>query len=427
MNITENENGRIITIARLTSEQAVTQLNHLLSGYGTINQLYLARITMTRAVRRALAKVLSLPERNWLSLKLVDCLMEIDSEWIELERSLNIQCLVLQTTSRFRATDCCFPILASISKVKSLRLCSGSISEDMAKELEKGLYNTTTLEELSFSGSRRLFAQASVLESLARGLKKNMSLRSLSLGDIQAQDQDISRLLTFLRHINLHQLDLSNNLIADKTIRTLARVVLPNCPNLQVLDLSLQRYRPNMKILAPALAQSKLRQLILSNSQLEDEDVVALVDTLLQPTAALTDLNLENNRRVTGASLLYFAENLPRIKCLRHLNIRKMTDYKSQKVLKAIAKNMEKNTHLLLLRTNYFLCVEQTREIQYLVNANRGGRRALEEGIPITSWPKLLERANSITYYCPLNQNAPADAIYTLIRNSPGLWKESSN
>ena len=68
MNITDKENGRIMTIARLTSEQAVTQLNHLLSDYGTVNQIYLARITMTRAVRRALlAKVLSLPERNWVS------------------------------------------------------------------------------------------------------------------------------------------------------------------------------------------------------------------------------------------------------------------------------------------------------------------------------------------------------------------------
>lgn len=429
MNIVDTEEGRLLTIARLSSDQAVSQLTYLIDGYHDVNQLSLHRITMTSSVYKALARVLLESQENkWKSLKFVDCPLQAvrgASDASLLENLFGVVShLTLQTTSS-AATSASFLPVSSIAKVKSVRICSGAWTHRMAADIEEVLSKTTTLEELSFSGSRRFcHEETPVLPYLARGLAQNTSIQSLDFGDVQAQDGKMAELLSSLRHPKLRKLDLSNNLIGDRTLRALADIVLPNCPSLRLLDLSLQRHRMNMTILGSGLQRSSsLRQLDLSSCQMIDEDVTALVDKLVDPNFSVSDLNLSNNRKVTGTSLVYLAEWLPNITCLQHLNIRKMTDYKSHKVLDAIAEGLSTNVNLLLLQMNYFLYVEKTRKIQYLVNANRGGRRALGECVPLGLWPCILERTNCMTYYCPLEQNAKADAIYTLLRNNPGLWE----
>jgi hypothetical protein len=471
MNIIETEDGgKLLTISCLTSDQAANQLSHLSSGYNGIDHLCLERVTMSSLVCKKLTKLLLHPERDWKSLKFVDCPKQaaasdgdssrgfvqatssqdeslsrfqaqgntppphhnnpvritapivILTESEILEDAIGVPRLVLQTTSSMAASSCFLPV-SSMTKVKSLRICCGAFTQKITEEIEKGLNNTTTLEELSFSGSRNWSPHA--LESLSRGLAENTSIRSLDFGDALLNDQKMPRLLNNLRHISLQRLDLSNNLIGDQVLHVLANVVLKDCPSLHLLDLCLQRNRLNMTILAPALQQcSSLKILKVANCQMIDEDVIALVDALVEPNASICDLNLSDNRRVTEQSLMYMARRLSDIACLRCLNIRKMAGSKSENVLKAIAEGLAGNTSLLLLRMNYFLCVEHTRQIQYLVNANRGGRHVLgERRLPLGVWPHIFERASNMLYYCPLPQNAKVDAIYILLRSSPSMWE----
>jgi hypothetical protein len=84
---------------------------------------------------------------------------------------------------------------------------------------------------------------------------------------------------------------------------------------------------------------------------------------------------------------------------------------------------MLQNSSLLLLRTTFWKHVQHGRQIQYLVNANRGGRRVLGEQIPLALWPLVIKRADNMVYYCPLAQNAKLDAVYHLFRNTPVLWE----
>jgi hypothetical protein len=91
--------------------------------------------------------------------------------------------------------------------------------------------------------------------------------------------------------------------------------------------------------------------------------------------------------------------------------------------MKALRHGMLENTKLLLLRFVFWKHVRHGRHVQYFVNANRGGRRALEEHLNPALWPLVFQRANDMMYYCPLKQNAKADAVYHLFRNAPMLWE----
>jgi hypothetical protein len=422
MNFSDSEDGRVFTAARLSSDQVVTQLNHLQAGYEGVNQIVLERIELNQRVARSLTSLLQSDKHSWISIKFVDCRQILDeAEITALSRFIVVPRLFLQTTPNYPTNvDCFFPI-ESVSRVKSIRICTHSFTEDMARRLSDGLVQTSTLEELSLSGSRRV---GSMITILAQGMRENKSLRCLDLGDCQLHDSPMYELLTSLKgHPNLQKLDLSNNLLADQALQALTDSLLPNNKCLQMLDVSLQRNRLKMSILAPALANpaTSLKQFYASNCRLEDEDVIVLVDALVE-NSALRDLDLSNNRQVTDAALIYLAARLPEIK-LNHLNLRKMKIKGSLPVMKALHEGMRRNTSLLLLRIYYWKHVQYAEQIQYFVNANRGGRQVLGESIPLGLWPLVFQRAHNQLYYCPLGQHAKVDAVYHLFRNASALWE----
>jgi hypothetical protein len=424
MNFTDAADGRVFTAARLSSDQVLNQLNHLQQGYEDVNQIILERIELNRQVARALARLLKSDKHTWIVLKCVDCQHLLDeSDLMEVVESLAVPRLFLQTTPNFPVNvEATFFPIEGITRVKSLRICTHTFTPDIFDRLEAGLAATTTLEELSLSGSRRCGSHAG---SLIRGFQNNKALRYLDLRDCQLNDDHMCEFVTALRdHPNLRKLDLSNNLWSDRTLRALAISLLPHCRTLQSLDLSLQRHSVRVSILAPALANSgtSLKQLYLSNCGLEDPEVIALVDALTQNTT-LQDLNLSNNRQVSDTALIYLAERLPRLHLL-YLNIRAMKPPNgSLPVMMALHEGMRRNTSLLLLRHFYWKHVQHARQIQYYINANRGGRRVLAEPIPLSLWPLVLERAYNMSYFCPLAQHAKVDAIYNLFRHAPALWE----
>jgi hypothetical protein len=187
MTITETEDGRLVTIARLTSEQAVGQINNLLKGYENVSQLCFDGIDMNRTVCKALEGRLLQPDKNLISLRFVDCSFYYSyvqdppdappkkqadmTETNDLEDALNNQQLFVQSTPIYRGPGLFFEI-SSIRSHVSLRVCSGLITGRMVEGIAEELSQMTVLEELSFSGSRRLDFPA--IEFLARGLGSNI-------------------------------------------------------------------------------------------------------------------------------------------------------------------------------------------------------------------------------------------------------------
>jgi Ran GTPase-activating protein (RanGAP) involved in mRNA processing and transport len=428
MEFSDTPEGRVFTAARLNSQDAATRLTHLADGYKDVNQLVLERLELDRRAMRALKLCLESECHSWISLKLVDCRVdpnEDDEIVSQLIQGLQFPPrLFLQSTRAFPSDfSPFFPLECIDRNVKSLRICTNAWTHDMRRRLKDAISRTKTLEELCLSGSRR--RGAAYMDHLVEGLQANTSIQVLDLGDSQLDDTRAAAVITALKgHTNLRKLDLSNNQFGDGALEALAtELLLPQTTNLQILDLSLQRNRMNLTVLAPALATNqKLKKLFLQNSRLIDQDVKALTDALCQNTS-LRELNLSDNLQVTDAGLIYLASKLPEMS-LSHLNIRKTQPPSgSLAVMKALREGMQENTKLLLLRSCFWKIVQHGRHVQYFVNANRGGRRALEENLNPALWPLVFQRANEMMYYCPVAQNAKVDAVYHLFRNAPVLWE----
>ena len=438
-NITE---GRAFVVARLHSEDAATRLRfHLDSARNDFNQLVLEQITLDRQVVMALKDVLESDHHSWVSLKFVDCRLarafaaggqsEEGAEHlyrtVESDLQFPPHLFIQATAAAFqmdRNPNPPFLPLDCIGGTKSLRVCTKVMTEDIARRLKDTISFTTTLEEVSLSGSRRLGGTS--LSRLVKGLRANTSIKVLDLGDCQLDDaRTMSFLAALKEHNSLHTLDLSNNQFSDESLKVLASDLLCDKTKVQVLDLSMQQCRMNMKIIAPALvANATLKTLDLKNSRLVDEDVVALAD-LLCANRCIQDLNLSDNRQITDGGIIYFASKLPQMKNLKRLNIRKtQPPTGSLAVMEALRAGMQKNTQLTLLRTVFWKYVCHGRHVQHLVNLNRGGRRALDETLSPALWALVFQRANEMTYYCPLTQNAKTDAVYHLFRYSPSLWED---
>eukprot|EP00339_Tiarina_fusa_P029683 CAMPEP_0117058690 /NCGR_PEP_ID=MMETSP0472-20121206/40773_1 /TAXON_ID=693140 ORGANISM="Tiarina fusus, Strain LIS" /NCGR_SAMPLE_ID=MMETSP0472 /ASSEMBLY_ACC=CAM_ASM_000603 /LENGTH=426 /DNA_ID=CAMNT_0004776117 /DNA_START=59 /DNA_END=1339 /DNA_ORIENTATION=+ len=426
MEFSDTPEGRVYTAARLSSQDTATRLTHLSQGYNDVNQLVLERIELDRQVARALKLCLESECHAWISLKLVDCLIGSDEDESLLSEIIQEfkfpPRLFLQTTPAFPSDRTPFFPLECMDRIKSLRICTNAWAPEMRDRLRNAIASTTTLEELSLTGSRR---GAAYNNSLAAGLQANKSIKVLDMGDVQLDDTRAAALMSALKdHTNLRTLDLSNNHFGDGGLRALTtELLLPQATDLQILDMSLQRNRMDMAIMAPALARNKkLKKLFLQNSRLVDEDITELTDALCENTD-LRELNLSDNRQVTDAGIIYLGSKLPNMN-LTHLNIRKtQSPTASLSVMKALREGMNENTKLLLLRAVFWKHVQHGRHVQYFVNANRGGRRALEEHLNPALWPLVFQRANEMMYYCPLSQNAKVDAVYHLFRNAPVLWE----
>jgi hypothetical protein len=427
MNISDSSEGRTLLVARCDSFDASRQLQRITDGnYKGINQIVLERIEMNERVISSLTRLMKLTDRKWLSLKLVDCQSGIVEE-AELENFVDslshVKRLLLQTTPTSQHTSQYFFPIERCLRTSSLRLYVSNFDETLATKLASLLKASTTLKELSLAGSRRCGLQAQIL---AQAFQENKSFEMLDLGDCQLNDDNTCRLVDALsRQPKLKKLDLSNNSLSDQTLRALNNLLSQGQSPLQSLDLSLQRHSLNISLLAPALTQQStgLKQLHLSNCGLADEETFPILDALTQ-NQQLENLDVSNNRQLSDRFLVYLGERLPKMQ-LKFLNIRKLKPPNgSPAAMVALQDGVRQNTTLQLLRLLFWRELRPARWIQIYINLNRGGRRALEEKIPLSLWPLVFERAQNRIYYCPLLKqfNASEDAIFHLFRNEPALW-----
>jgi Ran GTPase-activating protein (RanGAP) involved in mRNA processing and transport len=425
--------GLTFTLARLGRFLAITRLQMVLQEYPKVQNLILQQMDLCEPILDVLAKLAC--DRAWKSWKVVDCRMRSSSvapdypALLYLEQP-NVQIFMLQTTTTFssrRPEDAVqfLPVGRLLhsknSVLQYLRLSFYELDVVTALGLSQGLEQTTSLVDLCLSGTRRCGRH---VELLSRGLQRNRTLTSLGMADCQLSDECIADLVTALQgHATLGSLDLSNNSCAQRGLLAL-REMVAQTPNLHTLDLKMQRQRLDLSLLAPALhSNTSLKKLGLSNTSLQDDDVMCLVDALLHNTT-LQDLDLSDNRKVSDVALLHLAQRLPRLHLVT-LNLRKLQNRGSESVLQAMAEGMRDNDTLQLLRIHYWRHVQYTRQILFCANANRGGRRILrqQETVPLGVWPHVMERAFRKSYFCPLAQQAGIDNTYYLLRNAPVLWE----
>ena len=431
MNVLDTLEGRVLVVSCVTTDEAMHQLNQVKDDDG-INQICLLRLDINEQLIACLSHVLEMYDRSWLSLKLVDCqFRELDDkqEQAFLATLSHFEQLFLQTTNNAQNTSQYILPIRGASRVSSLRLCISNVEESMARMLVRCLSTAdSTLSDLCLSGSRRCGSQVTILAEAFRG---NKSLEKLDLGDCQLNDENMFVLLNALRgHPKLKHLDISNNNLSDRTLQALLEMILHPNSQLEAVDLGLQRRSLNVLLLAPAIAQNPpfLKRLYLSNCGLVDNKVFPLIDALTHNTH-LETLDLSKNRQLTDNFLIYLGHRLPRIHLatLNVLNLHPSSG--SPAAMRAISEGLRQNTHMELLRLLFWKELISARWIQVYINLNRGGRRALEEKIPLTLWPLILERAQNCRYFCPLlvQNSAKDDSIYYLLRNEPALWQQSNS
>jgi len=408
---------------------AMEQLDHVKDD-PDINQICLLRLEMNDQLSSCLSRIVKIDGRSWRSLKLVDCpvgVLDDTHDKVLLDTLSQFDQLFLQTTHNTTDTSqCIFPVRGA-SQVSTVRLCINNFDESLAQTLKQCLSTTNSiLTDLCLSGSRRCGPQVAIL---AEAFRANQSLEKLDLGDCQLNDDHLALLLGALcGHPKLKQLDVSNNNLSNRTLQVLRDILVhPDC-HLEAVDLGLQRRSVNVSLLALAIAQNppSLKRLYLSNCGLVDSKVFPLINALTLNTH-LESLDLSKNRQLTDQFLIYLGHHLPRLH-LTSLNVLNLHPSSgSPAAMRAMSEGLRQNTHLELLRLVFWKELISSRWIQVYINWNRGGRRALEEKVPLALWPLILERAQKCRYYCPLlvQNNAHDDAIYYLLRHEPALWQQA--
>jgi Ran GTPase-activating protein (RanGAP) involved in mRNA processing and transport len=427
--------GKSFSLVRCGAQQAAVRLEKVLQDYHSVQELTLRQIDLTPSIIHLLASLGH--DRAWTSWTVEDCRRIINSndesrteeEQATLGRlaQSNVSSLKLRTTMVFPRDQRHFMdlelFLQKNATVETLTVSYHSFSEADARELASGLHLAKNLERLCLSGSQNVAREMPIL---VVGLQNNSSLESLDVGDCKLHDIVIADLIDGIHlHPKLEELNVSNNFCGRIALERLSRWLRrPDCL-LKSVDLKMQRFRLNIVTdLSESLQHNtSLVNLVLSNTSLINEDVISLVDALVE-NKTLKNLSISDNRQVSDAALIHLASKLPKLS-LKTLNLRKLENRGSEEVMEALSIGMEQNYELQWLKIHYWRHIQFTRRILFYANANRGGRRALkpENTPPLALWPKILERAQTVSYFLPINQHVEVDNVYNLLRNAPEIWE----
>lgn len=298
--------------------------------------------------------------------------------------------------------------------------------------------NIGSLQHLDLSGSN--FSK-STIDSISRALSTNTTLQSISFGGCNLDDQSLSQILKSVKeHPTLAKLDLSRNFLAKsastKAVDAIAELLKSDDTKLESLDLSEQqspgqmtvatdmgistelreaegRHKIALKNALDALSRNeRLQRIDLSGNSgcfMDMENVKALTSCLVTNTA-LCHVDV-SACHLNPEGICHLAQTcIPRCsKTLKSLvlfasetsdNNRTKIDDWSGAVL-SLKRGLQFNSTLESLGEldDIGINFELRSSLQYLMNENRGGRRALQtDDLPITIWPNVLARAARIEY-----------------------------
>jgi Ran GTPase-activating protein (RanGAP) involved in mRNA processing and transport len=315
------------------------------------------------------------------------------------------------------------------SSITSLDLQNCIIQDPIAVRLAWLLRNNSTpaLQFLDLSNCELTETGAI---SIASVLSTNSTLTTLKLAQNDFRDRGAQALAYALgENSALQHLDLASNRFTEACIEPFANALHQNS-TLQLLNLCCNRLRDGVGQIFDALHHnSTLQDLDISYNRISDAGAVALASSLTN--CGLCTLKMcDNDIGPEGGRSI--AEAVQANTTLRVLALIRCGGecIGSPEILEGIQLGtLQENCQLEC----FTLCARDAgrrEEILHTLNCNRGGRNILQNlNFPLTLWPMVLERADTIMYYRGEQNVESADSqrpqlsvLYSLLRGAPWLF-----
>lgn len=332
-------------------------------------------------------------------------------------------------------------------KISGLRIINGSSNDDDHHWCNKFINNNhllyLDLSDSSFS--------APTTSSTANALSLNNTLQSVNLGGCSLSDQLLSQIIESVQaHPSLMKLTLSRNFLAKSSsteaLDAIAQLMKSKNSKLKHLDLSKQQH-PVMAAVTNDMENG------LEENETEEKLKVAFMNALnaLSSNTTLRSINLSGNDgcfselhsvqalssclasnrtlhqvdisscHLTPGGLTHLAQNcVPRcsgnLKSLLlfgHEMIMNSTNDDWAPAFLSLEKGLQSNSTIQSLGGLDVAMDSKTKSsLQYLLNVNRAGRRALQaDQLPLGAWSNILARASRIEYESPRNDKNDDDRV----------------
>lgn len=333
-------------------------------------------------------------------------------------------------------------------KISGLRIRNGSSNDDNHHWCNKFINNNHLLH-LDLSDSS---FSAPTMSSIANALSLNNNLQSVNLGGCSLTDQLLSQIIESVQeHPSLMKLTLSRNFLAKSSsteaLDAIAQLMKSKNSKLRHLDLSKQQH-PVMAAVINDIESS------LEDNETEEKLKVAFMNALnaLSFNTTLRSINLSGNDgcfselhsvqalssclasnralhqvdisscHLTPDGLTHLAQNcVPRcsgnLKSLLLFGDEMITNSNSMNdwtpAFLSLEKGLQSNSTIQSLGGFDVAMDSKTKSsLQYLLNVNRAGRRALQaDQLPLGAWSNILARASRIEYESPRNDKNDDDSV----------------
>jgi Ran GTPase-activating protein (RanGAP) involved in mRNA processing and transport len=362
--------------------------------------------------------------------------------------------------------------LCQSKSLQCLRWIESDLSASTISALSDGLQHNTSLRVLDLRGNGLSAEHCKPLGDLLR----HCSLDKLILEENLIGDEGLDHLATGL--VKLRKVNLRCNLITSSGCKLLADALVMDEASLQTLDVSENAISDDgAEALGSAIDRSSLLELMIESCLVTDNGVTGLIHSLCDSKALLQSLSLaqnhisetgtsalvkmlarneslisldlsschlsdksieilaqglttDKNRTIKHLSLAFNefgnggAESLGRLlpRCwLERLEIQ--FNYFDDKGLAAIVHGLSnsywlKDLFVLSSSTYCSMSGKLVNEMSHWLALNRAGRRAvLDDSVPLSVWPRLLERADQV---------AGPESLFHMLRNRPDLVASTS-
>lgn len=294
--------------------------------------------------------------------------------------------------------------------------------------------NNKSLLHLDLSGS---YFSKSTISGISKALSLNTTLQSVKFGDCCLDDRSLSQILQSVKeHPSLTKLDLSRNFLAKSAstnaVNAVAELLKSKQSNLESLDLSNQQSPGQMamptemeeseieerhktafgKALDALSKNDRLQRINLSGNSgcFADLENIRALSSCLASNTSLCYVDV-SSCHINPTGISYMAQKcIPRCsKKLKSLvlfdnetsnnSITKFDDWAD--IFQSLERGLQFNSTLESLGEldDIGMKFESRSSLQYLLNENRAGRRALQtDDLPLAVWPDVLARAGRIEY-----------------------------
>jgi hypothetical protein len=389
-----------------------------------ITDIYFWNIQFTPGIVQALGTLLQHGGRHWNSIKILSCMGLVAEAVSTILSSQRVTALILNGPAFdepvWKALDegCKRNHSITMLRLLGVRLWS----EKPLKEISI----PANLEELDLTRSRlgTMFAV-----HLAKAVSTSRHLKCVRLDYCSLSEEAMSAILqACIKCGSLQELYLSHSPSygsSESSINALSTLT----KRLRMLDVRCQQFNIMTASWSPLFASlnfsTTLQRLDISGNKLTDRDLLLLVISLKGNTT-LQSLNLrycqlsEQAIQILASSLPYLSKNLT-ILDLSGITYR-------EKSAMSLAQGLQHNYVLQELGTLRYSC--STARIEYYLDCNWGGRRALQEEdekpIPLGLWAHILARINRL----PLRQTTGMryllpgrreSVLFSMLRGGPAL------